>query len=270
MIRGAAKQGLRLTTKLKRYSVVSYMQPEMKLSSQDQTLPRWAQFFISQLPNIEFDIDRTLLNAQQDEADDYAVRYILGNFQNLKSYQLLRALMFINSFVSRSKIVSELRKRIVEGDLEIFKGDVEVLARLNLIFFYDDPLLIEFSVYNIARHFTSQDLIGRVYSMSYLLLISKMPEGCLEAYLKDLAEIESGTADSFQKDFDSWRLDLKLTFLYGLQALEVVLKRDADRMMVKTLMTRYFAQVGAPNARSLQASEFLETSRNCLTTTQTH
>jgi hypothetical protein len=242
MIRRLAKVGLQQGPRLKRWCVTSYCLPPGAPLPENQT-PKWMQFFISQMPDIQFDLDRTLLNAQQDEADDYAVRYILSNYEKLKTYQLVRSLLFVNHFVSRSKIVEQLRKNILKGDIELFPTDLEVIVRLYLIFFFDDPLLIEFSVYNMAKHFPNQDFIGKVYSMAFMVLVSKVSEMAVEDYLKELRSIDSKTKDLFAKEFAGWTRELQFYFLLSLQGLELSLKNEKDRTLVKTFLSRHYNQV---------------------------
>lgn len=243
MLRRIVRSGLQSSTRLKRSIITIYELERPPFKPNDQDNPKWAQFFLSQPPNIEFDVDRTLLNDQQGEADEYAVRYILTNYKKLKSYQLLRSLLFIKSFFYKAKIISQLRKNIIDKDIEVFPADLEVIARLNLIFFYEDPLLIEFCVYNISKFFQKQDLIGKVYSMSYLLLVSKVSEDLVRDYLNELAPLYSGKEVEFQSEFENWTTDLKFSFIITLQILETILKKDEHQKVIKGLLNRLLPRV---------------------------
>lgn len=243
MLRRVAKFGLQSARGSLKRNVVTYQLHETKIKQGDKSLPAWAQFFTNQVPNIEFDIDRTLLNDQQGEADEYALRYILTNYKDLKSYQLLRSLLFVGSFVHRSRIVDQLRKNIIEGDNRIFPADIEVLARINSIFFLDDPLLIEFSIYNISSHFKNLDFISKVYGMSYMMLVSKVSEPCLSDFLNELAPLLSEKESTFQTEYDTWPLQLKFFFIHTLQNIEIFVKPEEPKAVARALLQRHLNQV---------------------------
>lgn len=245
MLRRLAKNGLQCARASIRRNLISYYTHEEKLKPENSDLPKWAQFFTNKAPNIEFDIDRTLLNDQQGEADDYALRYILTNYKDFKSYQLLRSLLFVGSFVHRSRIVDQIRKNILNGDYLIYAADIEVLARIHLIFFLDDPLLVEFAVYNIAKQFKNLDFIGKVYGVSYMMFVSKVSEPCLAEFLHELPPLLSGKESKFQSEYDSWPLQLKFFFIFSLQNIEIFAKSEEHKAVARGLLQRHLNQVGS-------------------------
>jgi hypothetical protein len=143
----------------------------------------------------------------------------------------------------RSKIVDQLRMNIIEGDDEIYPADLEVIARIHLIFFYDDPLLIEFCIMNICKHFKSLDFVGKVYSISYMLMISKVSEECLTIFLKELAPIYSGNEAAFHSEYEKWPLMLKFYFIHSLQVCDIIVKPEDQKAMIQGLLKRYSVQV---------------------------
>ena len=243
MIRRSLQRSLAASRCIRRHVFVGYKLPPMPAKMEKPGENSWLQFFVSSRFEIEFDLDRTLLNLQEGEVDEYAVRFIMQNYEGFKSYQIVRALLFIRSYEIKSKMINRLLDLIVEGDKELYPQDLEVICLLKLPHFQLNPMLREFVIYNIAKHFSQQDLLVKSLCMGYLLRINKISDELLNAYLDSLEQAETSLDKPLTQLFSEWKLQHKLNFIFTLQFMELILKPHDKISLVRRIRNTCFESV---------------------------
>lgn len=245
MLRQSLRTLLRAPKGLRRHIFLGYKlnQKIEKSSIVDEN--SWERFFLNTKYVIDFDLDRTLLNLQEGEVDEYAVRFIMQNFDNFKSYQIVRALLFIRSFEVKTKMINHLLELIAKGDKQVYAQDLEVICLLKMSHFQLNPMLREFCLYNIATHFTEQNLRVKSLCMGYMLRINRISDSLLDNYLASLAEAEVSKSNPLKETFSEWNLQNKLNFLFTLQFFELIVKPEDKLNLIKRVRETCFELVGA-------------------------
>ena len=158
--------------------------------------PKWMKFFQGSQA-IEIDFDRSLSNINEDEIDEFATRFIINNYHNFKTYQLVRSMKLMrNNKQFKKTLVEQLKKNIAVGDWELFEEDLDVATDQHFSFFYSEPLLKQLILFQIAEHFQQFPFITQTRCLAYQFRVNSVSPKCIQRLLENLMLMNNTKAPS--------------------------------------------------------------------------
>lgn len=170
--------------------------PELSEAKEGQ--PLWMRFF-TERGSAQIDLDRSLIN-REDDMDEFSRRFIIKNYTQFSTYQLLRSIYFLSRSSDKFQFLWELKKRIAEGDWKIEADDAVLLAKDLKDLIQADELLTEFALYQIASNFDQMDITSMFYALEFQLNNCKLSSVNIKKFQSELAAINGpGQLEEFFK-----------------------------------------------------------------------
>jgi hypothetical protein len=176
--------------------------------------PAWMKFFMHR-GSAQIDLDRSLIN-REDDMDEFSRRFILKNYTQFSTYQLLRSIYFLSRSSDKFQFLWELKKRVAEGDWKIEAEDAVLLAKDLRDLIQSDELLTEFALYQIASNFDQMDLISKFYAMEFQLNNCKVSRPNVTSFCKTLGD----APEMLREQFKSKQVEEQLLIIQVLAMLE--------------------------------------------------
>lgn len=176
----------------------------------------WMKFFTDR-GSAQIDLDRSLIN-REDTMDEFSRRFILKNYTQFSTYQLLRSIYFLSRSSDKFQFLWQLKTQIALGDWKLEAEDAVLLAKDLQELLQSDELLMEFSLYQIASNFDTMDLISKFYALEFQLNCCKVSEQNLKNFQTSLSAL--GGEKQFQEYFKSRSVQEQLLVIQVLACFE--------------------------------------------------
>ena len=232
-------------------------------------LPKWMRFFLP-AGELEIDLDRSLTNIKVGEADFFAQSFITTHNKDFALYQLIRSLKIITAQWSVSKLVQEIRIRIVTRDWFVEEMDFEIISQTLDDYFRFDPLLREFVLHKIVELFAVMPLSTKFKAIAFQIRTNQQSQVTLRQFFALLKELDAARpADESGKSSDCSKLealmrafDINTQFsaLYALNNLSIFVADPEMNALFQRLLERQTQRVDSlhtgrqPHGRQVPAA----------------
>lgn len=197
--------------------------------------PKWMRFFEG-TSELEIDLDRSLSNIPSGEVDQFVSNFILTNISDFKLYQIIRSLKVIPSHKPKSKLLAEIRMRIVQGDWMIEEMDLDIIAKAIPDYINSEEILREFYLFKSAELYSKLSLHMQLMVIGFHWKNNKLSENCV-MILYDRISQEEG--DGYVKLIDELKkepLDNLLSYAFAFNGLSMSIKDEGMKQSFESIL----------------------------------